>query len=56
MHLMMKTPMVNLQETDGISEHIQGGVSLVVTVTPLGNGKSIVSPEIRKNTDIESTG
>lgn len=43
-------------EGDGISEHIQGGVSLVVTVTPLGNGKSIVSPEIRKNTDIESTG
>ena len=43
------------QETDGISEHIQGGVSLVVTVTPVGNGKSLVSPEILKNADMEST-
>ena len=40
---------------DGISEHIQGGISLVVSVTPIGNGKSIVSPEIRRNSDIEST-
>ena len=31
-------------EGDGISEHIQGGISLVVSVTPIGNGKSIVSP------------
>ena len=51
-----ENPYGEYQETDGISEHIQGGVSLVVTVTPVGNGKSIVSPEIRKNTDIESTG
>ena len=40
---------------DGISEHIQGGISLVVSVTPIGNGKSIVSPEIRRNSDIEPT-
>ena len=40
---------------DGISEHIQGGISLVVSVTPIGNGKSIVSPEIIRNSDIEST-
>ena len=40
---------------DGISEHIEGGISLVVTVTPMGNGKSMVSPEIRKNADVEST-
>ena len=42
-------------EGDGISEHIQGGISLVVTVTPVGNGKSLVSPEILKNADMEST-
>ena len=42
-------------EGDGISDHIQGGISLVVSVTPIGNGKSIVSPEIRRNSDIEST-
>ena len=51
-----ENPYGEFTESDGISEHIQGGVSLVVTVAPLGNGKSIVSPEIRKNTDIESTG
>ena len=42
-------------EGDGISDHIQGGISLVVSVTPIGNGKSMVSPEIRRNSDIEST-
>ena len=40
---------------DGISEHIQGGISLVVSVTPIGNGKSIVSPEIIRNADVETT-
>ena len=48
-------PYGEYQETDGISEHIQGGISLVVTVTPVGNGKSIVSPEILRNADMEST-
>jgi hypothetical protein len=42
-------------EGDGISEHIQGGISLVVNVNSIGNGKSMVSPEIRRNSDIEST-
>ena len=50
-----ENPYGEYQETDGISEHIQGGVSLVVTVTPVGNGKSLVSPEILKNADMEST-
>ncbi|SVE48964.1 uncharacterized protein METZ01_LOCUS501818, partial [marine metagenome] len=26
-----------------------------VTVTPVGNGKSLVSPEILRNADMEST-
>ena len=42
-------------EGDGISDHIQGGISLVVSVTPIGNGKSIVSPEIIRNADVEPT-
>ena len=50
-----ENPYGEYQETDGISEHIQGGISLVVTVTPVGNGKSIVSPEILRNADMEST-
>ena len=51
-----ENPYGEYEESDGISEHIQGGISLVVSVSPIGNGKSLVSPEIRKNTDIESTG
>ena len=51
-----ENPYGEFTESDGISEHIQGGISLVVSVSPIGNGKSLVSPEIRKNTDIESTG
>ena len=42
-------------ESDGISEHIQGGISLVVSVSPIGSGKSIVSPEIVRNADVEPT-
>jgi len=48
-----ENPYGDFAEGDGISEHIPGGVSLVVTVTPVGNGKSLVSPEILKNADME---
>ena len=51
-----ENPYGEFTESDGISEHIQGGISLVVSVSPIGNGKSLVSPEIRRNSDIESTG
>ena len=53
---MTNNPYGEFKDGDGISEHIEGGISLVVTVTPLGNGKSLVSPEISRNADIESTG
>jgi len=53
---MSNNPYGEFKDGDGISEHIEGGISLVVTVTPLGNGKSLVSPEISRNADIESTG
>ena len=51
-----ENPYGEFTESDGISEHIQGGISLVVSVSPIGNGKSLVSPEISRNADIESTG
>ncbi len=51
-----ENPYGEFAETDGISEHIQGGISLVISVSPVGNGKSIVSPEILRNADVESTG
>ena len=51
-----ENPYGEFSESDGISEHIQGGISLVVSITPVGNGKSIVSPEILRNADIETTG
>ena len=50
-----ENPYGEFKESDGISEHIQGGISLVVSVTPIGNGKSIVSPEIVRNADVEPT-
>ena len=50
-----ENPYGEFTEGDGISEHIQGGISLVVSVSPVGNGKTIVSPEILKNVDIKST-
>ena len=50
-----ENPYGEFSESDGISAHIQGGISLIVTVTPVGNGKSIVSPEILRNADMEST-
>ena len=50
-----ENPYGEFTESDGISEHIQGGISLVVSVSPIGSGKSIVSPEIVRNADVEST-
>ena len=50
-----ENPYGEYTEGDGISDHIQGGISLVISVTPVGNGKSIVSPEILRNADMETT-
>ena len=50
-----ENPYGEFKESDGISEHIQGGISLVVNETPVGNGKSIISPEIVRNADVEPT-
>ena len=40
-------------EDDGISKHIEGGISLMVSVTPTGTGKSIVNAEVVRNLDTE---
>ena len=53
---MTNSPYGEFKDGDGISEHIQGGISLVVSITPVGNGKTIISPEILRNADIETTG
>ena len=41
------------QEDDGISKHIEGGLSLMVNVTPTGTGKSIVNAEVVRNLESE---
>ena len=40
-------------EGDGISDHIPGGVSLLITVSPVGGGKSMVDAELVRNADVE---
>jgi len=41
-------------ESDGISDHIPGGISLMITLTPTGAGKTIIQPEIVRNMDQSS--
>ena len=40
-------------ESDGISDHIPGGVSLLINVSPVGGGKSMVDAELVRNADVE---
>ena len=44
-------PYGEMQEDDGISKHIEGGISLMVNVTPTGTGKYIVNAEVVRNMD-----
>jgi len=46
-----ENPYGEMYEDDGISKHIEGGLSLMVTVTPTGTGKSIVNAEVVRNTE-----
>tara|TARA_Y100000593_G_C4055170_1_gene211644 strand:+ start:26 stop:490 length:465 start_codon:yes stop_codon:yes gene_type:complete len=41
-------------EGDGISDHIPGGISLMLTLTPTGAGKTIIQPEIVRNSEQSS--
>ena len=50
-----ENPLGEFTEGDGISNHIPGGISLAILVSPVGNGKSMVGAEIVRNADMEST-
>ena len=48
-----ENPYGEFKEGDGISDHIQGGVSLVIDVMRSGDGKSLMNAQIVKNMDAE---
>ena len=48
---MSQNPYGEFKEGDGISDHIEGGVSLQIDVMPSGNGKTIMNAELVRNTD-----
>ncbi len=48
-----ENPYGEFKESDGISQHIQGGVSLSIAVKPSGDGKSLMNAQIVRNLDKE---
>ena len=46
-------PYGEFKEGDGISDHIQGGVSLVIDVVNSGDGKSLMNAQLVRNMDSE---
>jgi len=46
-----ENPYGEFKEDDGISQHIQGGVSLLIDVTHSGHGKSLMNAQIVRNVD-----
>ena len=46
-----QNPYGEFKEGDGISDHIQGGISMVIDVTPSGHGKSLINAQIVRNDD-----
>ena len=46
-----ENPYGEFKEGDGISDHIEGGVSLQIDVMPSGAGKSLMNAELVRNTD-----
>ena len=48
---LSENPYGEFKDGDGISDHIEGGVSLQIEVMNSGNGKSIMNAEIVRNTD-----
>ena len=46
-----ENPYGEFKEGDGISDHIQGGVSLSIDVMASGDGKSLMNAQIVRNTD-----
>ena len=48
---LSQNPYGEFKEGDGISDHIQGGISMVIDVTPSGHGKSLINAQIVRNDD-----
>ena len=48
-------PYGDFKEGDGISQHIQGGVSLSIDVMASGDGKSLMNAQIVRNTDSDKS-
>ena len=48
---LSQNPYGEFKEGDGISDHIEGGVSLQIDVMPSGAGKSLMNAELVRNTD-----
>jgi hypothetical protein len=48
-----ENPYGEFKEGDGISQHIQGGVSLAIDVMASGDGKSLMNAQIVRNTGKE---
>ena len=48
---LSQNPYGEFKEGDGISNHIQGGISMVIDVTPSGHGKSLMNAQIVRNDD-----
>ena len=48
---LSQNPYGEFKEGDGISDHIQGGISMVIDVTPSGHGKSLMNAQIVRNDD-----
>jgi hypothetical protein len=46
-----ENPYGEFKEGDGISDHIQGGISMVIDITPSGHGKSLMNAQIVRNDD-----
>ena len=48
-----ENPYGEFKESDGISDHISGGVSLVIDVVNSGDGKSLMNAQLVRNSDAE---
>ena len=50
---MSQNPYGEFKEGDGISDHIEGGVSLKISVQPSGDGKSLMNAQLVRNMEAE---
>ena len=48
-----QNPYGDFKEGDGISDHIEGGVSLVIDIAKSGDGKSLMNAQLVRNIDTE---